>query len=55
LYIALYLLLDSTSGRAIEDWFLLLWLCKTNNSLNVAQLILPSQIKSSSVPCLVPC
>jgi len=55
LYIALYLLLDSTSGRAIEDWFLLLWLCKTNNSLNVAQLTPPSQIKSSSVPCLVPC
>ncbi|KAH7923352.1 hypothetical protein BV22DRAFT_1036441 [Leucogyrophana mollusca] len=26
LFIALYLVLDSTTGRAIEDWFLLLWL-----------------------------
>ncbi|KAG2109199.1 Sodium/hydrogen exchanger family-domain-containing protein [Suillus cothurnatus] len=26
LYIALYLILDSTTGRAVEDWFLLLWL-----------------------------
>lgn len=28
LYIALYLILDSSTGRAVEDWFLLLWLCK---------------------------
>ncbi|KAL6302845.1 Sodium/hydrogen exchanger family-domain-containing protein [Sparassis latifolia] len=26
LFIALYLTLDSTTGRAIEDWFLVLWL-----------------------------
>ncbi|KAG0708414.1 Sodium/hydrogen exchanger family-domain-containing protein [Suillus ampliporus] len=26
LYIALYLMLDASTGRAIEDWFLLLWL-----------------------------
>ncbi|KAF8831564.1 hypothetical protein HHX47_DHR1000808 [Lentinula edodes] len=28
LYIALYLVLDQTTGSAIRDWFLLLWLCE---------------------------
>jgi sodium/hydrogen antiporter len=27
LYFALYLTLDSTTGEAIKDWFLALWLC----------------------------
>jgi len=27
LYLALYLTLDNTTARAMEDWFLILWLC----------------------------
>lgn len=27
LWIALYLIIDPTTGRAVSDWFLLLWLC----------------------------
>jgi NhaP-type Na+/H+ or K+/H+ antiporter len=27
LYFALYLTLDRTTGEAIKDWFLILWLC----------------------------
>ena len=27
LYFALYLTLDNTTGEAIKDWFLVLWLC----------------------------
>lgn len=29
LFISLYLILDSTTGAAIRDWFLLLWLCES--------------------------
>lgn len=29
LFISLYLILDSTTGSAIRDWFLLLWLCES--------------------------
>ena len=28
LFIALYLVLDKTPGRSIEDWFLITWLCE---------------------------
>lgn len=38
LYIALYLILDDTTGHAIRDWFLLLWLCMS--SLNKSFLYL---------------
>lgn len=27
LWIALYLIVDPSTGRAVSDWFLLLWLC----------------------------
>lgn len=29
LFIALYLINDSSTGRAVSDWFLLLWLCES--------------------------
>lgn len=39
LYIALYLILDSSTGRAIEDWFLLLWLYQVILAVVVGALI----------------
>jgi NhaP-type Na+/H+ or K+/H+ antiporter len=30
LFIALYLVIDQTDGRAIEDWFLITWLCESS-------------------------
>ena len=32
LFLALYLILDSTPGHAVEDWFLYLWLCQSSFS-----------------------
>ena len=31
LYIALYLIIDRDTGDAIQDWFLILWLCGFSN------------------------
>lgn len=39
LYIALYLILDSSTGRAVEDWFLLLWLYQVILGVVVGALI----------------
>ncbi|KAG2123796.1 Sodium/hydrogen exchanger family-domain-containing protein [Suillus clintonianus] len=39
LYIALYLILDSSTGRAVEDWFLLLWLYQVILGVAVGALI----------------
>ncbi|KAG1818647.1 Sodium/hydrogen exchanger family-domain-containing protein [Suillus subaureus] len=39
LYIALYLILDSTTSRAVEDWFLLLWLYQVILGVVVGALI----------------
>ena len=30
LFIAIYLITDSSTGKAISDWFLLLWLCTSS-------------------------
>lgn len=42
LYIALYLILDSTTSVAIRHWFLDLWLCTSAFSLPVHVLTLPT-------------
>lgn len=41
LFLALYLILDSTPGRAVEDWFLYLWLCKSFASVFGCMLMSP--------------
>lgn len=30
LYISLYLILDKSTGKAVEDWFVVLWLCMSS-------------------------
>lgn len=38
LYISLYLIMDKTTARAVEDWFLILWLCACASVLAALQL-----------------
>lgn len=39
LFISLYLTLDETTGEAMRDWFLSLWLCKCSSSRCIRQVL----------------
>lgn len=38
LFFALYLTLDNTTGEAMKDWFLVLWLCECTITLSSASI-----------------